>query len=91
MMTSAFRPHVVLLEPALVDMDVLELVSRLRFELVSRLGRQADIIAITKLGTRYHRRLSYEAGLTNHLMKPVDLETLCALLDTEFHKLAEPS
>ena len=76
---SKFQPHVVLLELALVDMDP--------FKLARRLRGAAMVIAVTKLGTRYHKRRSHETGLLAHLSKPVDGEWLCRLLDMCLEKL----
>jgi signal transduction histidine kinase/ActR/RegA family two-component response regulator len=70
-------PDVVLLDIGLPRMDGLEVARRLRDEL--GLARTL-LIAMTGYGHDEDRRRSQEAGFNAHLVKPVDLDELRALL-----------
>jgi len=76
---SEQRPDFILLDIGLPGMDGYELASRLR-----RLERTRDsvIVAITGYGQDEDRRRSREAGFDHHLVKPVDLDVLAALLSS---------
>jgi two-component system CheB/CheR fusion protein len=71
------RPDVVLLDIGLPGMDGYEVARRLRRE--PGLGKML-LIAMTGYGGDDDRRRSQEAGFNAHLVKPVDLEALQALL-----------
>jgi CheY-like chemotaxis protein/two-component sensor histidine kinase len=72
-----FRPDVVLLDLGLPVMDGFELAERVRSD--SRLAK-VSLIAVTGYGQEVDRRRTREAGFASHLVKPVDLETLEALI-----------
>jgi hypothetical protein len=74
---EAFTPEVVLLDIGLPGMDGYEVVRRLR-ELPQTRG--ALIVALTGFGQDSDRRRAIAAGFDDHLVKPVDLETVTAVL-----------
>ena len=69
--------HVVLLDIGMPDMDGCEVARRLRE--ISRPDRVA-LVALTGWGQDEDRRRVREAGFDHHLVKPVDLASLQALL-----------
>jgi PAS domain S-box-containing protein len=73
-------PEVVLLDVGMPGMDGLEVARRLR-EVPELLG--VRLIALTGWGQEADRRRSHAAGFDAHLVKPVDLRTLEALLEGE--------
>jgi len=72
-----FMPQVALLDIGLPAMDGYELAERLRSE-----PELADIslVAITGYGQQSDRMRSREAGFDAHLVKPIDIEQLAALV-----------
>jgi PAS domain S-box-containing protein len=70
-------PDAALLDIGLPEMDGNELARRLRAD-----GRTAAIvlIAVTGYGQEQDRRTAFEAGFDHHLVKPVDMDRLAALL-----------
>lgn len=72
------RPRVALVDIGLPDMDGLELAGRLR-ELVPERDR-LTLVAVTGYGHDEARQRSFAAGFDEHLAKPVNRETLQALL-----------
>ncbi len=72
-----FEPEVVFLDIGLPDMDGFELARRMRGQ-----TNRADllIVALSGYGEETHRRLSKEAGCDEHLVKPIDPDTLRNLL-----------
>jgi two-component system CheB/CheR fusion protein len=74
---AVFRPDVVLLDIGLPTMTGYEVVRRIRG---CEEGRRALVVAVTGYGQPEDRRLSLEAGFDHHLVKPVDLDALLALL-----------
>lgn len=72
------RPAVVLLDIGLPGMDGYEVATKLRSD--PRL-RETVLIAVTGYGQEEDRRRSREAGFDHHLIKPVDFDTLLALLE----------
>jgi CheY-like chemotaxis protein/two-component sensor histidine kinase len=68
-----FRPHVVLLDIGLPEMDGFEVARRMRQtpELSS-----AILVAMTGYGQEEDRRRTADAGFAHHLVKPVDPEAL---------------
>lgn len=81
----AFKPEVVLLDLGLPEMDGYEVARKLREEH----GRQMFLVALTaypKDATRLN-----EAGFNEHLLKPLDLETLFALLGAIDNRVPEES
>jgi PAS domain S-box-containing protein len=73
----AEAPEVVLLDIGLPEMNGYDVARRLRRQPAT--GR-ALLIALTGYGQEEDRRRSTEAGFDAHLVKPVDLNTLSALL-----------
>jgi PAS domain S-box-containing protein len=71
------RPDAALLDIGLPDMDGNELARRLRAD-----AHTAGIalIAVTGYGQEQDRRAALEAGFDHHLVKPVDMDRLAALL-----------
>ena len=75
---AAFRPTAVLLDIGLPVMDGYEVARRLR-------ANQPDeeplrLVAVTGFGLEADRQRSLDAGFQAHLVKPIDLERLHALL-----------
>jgi signal transduction histidine kinase/CheY-like chemotaxis protein len=74
---DAFRPGAVMLDLGMPEMDGYEVARRIRER--SDLAGTA-LIALTGWGGVADRRRSGEAGFAHHLVKPVDLETMSAVL-----------
>jgi signal transduction histidine kinase/ActR/RegA family two-component response regulator len=70
------RPDVVLLDIGLPDMDGAEVAEQLR----GKLGATPIVAAMTGFGTDETRRRALAAGCDYHFTKPVEIETLRALL-----------
>jgi PAS domain S-box-containing protein len=71
------RPDAALLDIGLPEMDGNELARRLRADPRTR---PALLVAITGYGQEQDRRAALEAGFDHHLVKPVDLGKLAAIL-----------
>ncbi len=71
-----FVPDAALLDIGLPGMDGYELAQRLR----ARLGDAVRFVAMSGYGQRDDRQRSQEAGFSNHLVKPVNVESLQAAL-----------
>ena len=74
---AVYRPDVVLLDIGMPGLDGLTVARRLREEL--RLD-QALLVCVSGFGQEVDRQHALEAGCDYHLVKPVDLEALHALL-----------
>jgi len=74
---AAHRPAVVLLDIGMRGMDGYEVARRAR---ARPEGRDVTMIAVTGWSQEEDRQRSREAGIDHHLVKPVDLEALRALL-----------
>ena len=72
-----FHPQVVLLDIGLPDLDGYEVAKRLRLLPETQ---DAILIALTGYGRAEDRERSQSAGFNHHLLKPVNLEALSALL-----------
>ena len=72
-----YRPAVVLLDVGMPQMDGHEVARRVRQEPEFR---DLVLIAMTGWGQEEDRRRSKESGFDHHLVKPVDINTLQALL-----------
>jgi signal transduction histidine kinase len=72
------QPEVALLDIGMPLLDGYEVARRIRAE---EWGRTMTLVALTGWGQESDRRRSREAGFDSHLVKPLDLETLTALLD----------
>ncbi|CAK0740799.1 hypothetical protein CCP3SC15_1100003 [Gammaproteobacteria bacterium] len=72
-----FMPHIVFLDIAMPDMDGYEVARRLRAE--HRHGN-LRLVAVTGYGQDHDSERAQRAGFDHHLLKPVDLKDLQALL-----------
>lgn len=76
-----FVPHVVLLDLAMPRMSGYDVARRLRRHPATR---DALIIALTGLSELDDIARSYDAGFNHHQVKPLDVDTLLALIDCHF-------
>ncbi len=76
---KSFRPQVVLLDIGLPGMDGYEVARQLRSQPAIEGMR---LIAVTGYGQQSDRARTREAGFDQHLVKPVDAETLHAVLES---------
>ncbi|MGZ8225471.1 MAG: PAS domain-containing protein [Methylococcaceae bacterium] len=76
-LAQTFCPQVVLLDIGLPDLDGYEVAKRLRMLPETR---DALLIALTGYGQPEDREHSQSVGFNHHLLKPIDFETLFALL-----------
>jgi PAS domain S-box-containing protein len=74
-----FRPHVVLLDLGMPDMDGLETASRLR---AAAATEPLLLVAVTGWGQERDRVRTRDAGFDGHLVKPVDLAELEAMMQS---------
>jgi PAS domain S-box-containing protein len=83
-----FRPQVVVLDIGLPEMDGYEVARRLRGE-----AQMQDVmlIALTGYGQNEDRQRAIAAGFNHHLIKPVDLDSLQALIASQAGSDAERS
>lgn len=72
-----FHPEIVLLDIGLPKLNGYDVARRIRLQ---PWGKEALLIALTGWGQDEDRRLSQEAGFNFHIVKPVDLAALEALL-----------
>jgi signal transduction histidine kinase/CheY-like chemotaxis protein len=84
-----FRPQVVLMDIGLPGMDGYELARRIRSD--AKLGAGIELlVAVTGYAEDEARRASREAGFDHHLVKPVDPDSVLALLSSlEWEEEAE--
>ena len=75
---AEYRPDVALLDIGLPVMDGYELAARLKQ--VPGIGR-LRLVAVTGYGQESDRRRTAAAGFDEHLVKPVNLDALIALVD----------
>jgi CheY-like chemotaxis protein len=75
-LAGAYRPELVLLDIGLPGIDGYEVARRLRKQAVAPML----LVALTGYGQEEDRRRSREAGFDQHLVKPVELTALQALL-----------
>jgi CheY-like chemotaxis protein len=73
------RPDACLLDIGLPDLDGNELARRLRAQPETA---HSVLIAVSGYGQESDRRTALEAGFSHHLVKPVDLDSLTAVLAT---------
>lgn len=76
-LAASFRPQVVLLDLGLPKLDGYEVARRIRAE---TWGKTMLLIALTGWGQDEDRRRTRESGFDSHMVKPLDLEALTALL-----------
>lgn len=74
---TTFRPHLVLLDLGMPEIDGFEVCRRVRADVW---GGRAVIAAVTGWGREEDRRRSLDAGFDEHLLKPVAPERLEELL-----------
>lgn len=74
-----FRPDVMILDIGMPGLDGHDLARRIRAE---AWGKDILLIACSGWGQSEDKELSREAGFNLHLVKPVELQTLDALLAT---------
>jgi signal transduction histidine kinase/DNA-binding response OmpR family regulator len=74
---AAFRPEIVLLDIGLPGMDGFEVARRLRTEMEMN---EPVVAALTGYGRDEDRQRSQQAGIDVHLVKPINLDILRALL-----------
>jgi len=77
-MVQAWRPDVMLLDIGLPHLDGYEAARQIR---ALAGGSTILLIALTGWGQAEDRARSAEAGFDHHLVKPVDLATLAALVE----------
>jgi two-component system, chemotaxis family, CheB/CheR fusion protein len=79
-----FQPDVIFLDIGLPGLDGYEIARRLR-----SMPEIEDVLllALTGYGQEEDRRRSFEAGFDHHLVKPVDLGTLHAILASQPHEI----
>jgi PAS domain S-box-containing protein len=75
----AFRPHAVLLDIGLPDVDGYKLAGQVR---ATRWGRGTVLIAVTGWGQEEDRQRAIAAGFDHHLVKPISAETVESLLQS---------
>jgi signal transduction histidine kinase/ActR/RegA family two-component response regulator len=75
---SRSEPEVVLLDIGLPGLDGLEVARRIR---AGGGAWRPLLVAVTGLGREEDRRRSADAGFDHHLVKPIDLASLAALMD----------
>jgi signal transduction histidine kinase/ActR/RegA family two-component response regulator len=80
-----FQPRVVLLDIGLPTINGYEAARKIREQ---PWGKQAVMVAVTGWGEDVDRQRSKDAGFDHHLVKPVDLDALTALLATVETKVA---
>jgi len=84
-LARTFRPHALLLDIGLPDMDGYQLAQQVRS---NPWGRGVVLVAVTGWGQEQDRRRAVAAGFDHHLVKPISAETVETLL----HSLArEPA
>jgi two-component system CheB/CheR fusion protein len=76
-LVASFHPDVVLLDIGLPKMDGYEVARRLRAE---PCGKDVLLIALTGYGQDQDRQRAMKVGFDHHLVKPLDLERLEAIL-----------
>ena len=74
---SAWRPHVVLLDIGLPQLDGYEVARRLRADPALK---EMKLVAVTGYGNEGDLQLARDAGFDAHLLKPVDLAAVARLL-----------
>jgi PAS domain S-box-containing protein len=75
---AAYQPDLILLDLGLPGMNGIEVARQIR---LSDTGRRPQIVALSGYGTEEDRRQTRQAGFDAHLIKPLDLETLQAMLE----------
>jgi len=76
-LAAQHRPHVAILDIGMPGKSGFEVAQQIRRE---AWGSQVTLIAVTGWGQEEYKRASQSAGFDHHLVKPVDLEALEAIL-----------
>jgi PAS domain S-box-containing protein len=76
-LAEAFRPHTVLLDIGLPDINGYELAQRIR---ATPWGGDIVLVAVTGWGQTEDRQRAMQAGFTQHLVKPIAADSLESLL-----------
>lgn len=76
-LADTFRPNVIFMDIAMPELDGIEATRAIRLR---PWGTDMHIIALTAWGQESDRRRTREAGMDAHLVKPVDLQALTAVL-----------
>jgi PAS domain S-box-containing protein len=84
-LARAFRPHALLLDIGLPDIDGYMLAEQVR---AAPWGRNAVLVAVTGWGQEQDRQRAVVAGFDQHLVKPISAETVESLLQTLARKTA---
>ena len=82
-LAATFRPHALLLDIGLPDMDGYELARQVR---ATPWGDAAVLVAVTGWGQEQDRLQAARAGFDQHLVKPISAETLESLLQSLLRK-----
>jgi PAS domain S-box-containing protein len=86
-LARTFRPHALLLDIGLPDIDGYKLAGQVR---ATPWGRSAILVAVTGWGQEQDRLRAVAAGFDQHLVKPISAETLESLLQSFAHGTAAP-
>ena len=78
-LAESFRPHVLLLDIGLPDLDGYQLAKKIR---ATPWGRGTVLIAVTGWGQEADRRRAFEAGFDQHLTKPIAADTVESLIQS---------
>jgi CheY-like chemotaxis protein len=78
-LAESFRPHMILTDIGLPDIDGYEFARKIR---ACDWAGSVVLVAITGWGEEEHRRQSQAAGFNHHLTKPIDPKTMESLLES---------
>ena len=78
-LARAFRPHAMLLDIGLPDVDGYKLAAQVR---ATPRGRSTVLVAVTGWGQEEDRQRAAAAGFDQHLVKPISAETVETLLQS---------
>jgi PAS domain S-box-containing protein len=78
-LARTFRPHALLLDIGLPDIDGYQLAQQIR---AAPWGRSAVLVAVTGWGQEQDRLRAITAGFDQHLVKPISAETVDSLLQS---------
>jgi PAS domain S-box-containing protein len=78
-LAETFRPHVLLLDIGIPDLDGYQLAKKVR---ATPWGKGTILIAVTGWGQEEDRRRAFEAGFNHHLTKPIAAETVESLIQS---------
>jgi CheY-like chemotaxis protein len=78
-LARAFRPHALLLDIGLPDVDGYRLAGQIR---ATPWGRGTVLVAVTGWGQEQDRQRAIMAGFDQHMVKPISAEMLESLLQS---------